>query len=426
MVAYDFPPMNTSGSARPQFFAKYLSDYGYWPIVLTRDGLGAESGIADHVSLSTVDGLCQVERVRPGDNDHWDSWFRRWFGFLDFFSFCSREKKSIAEFLTWRLGLRYKEYVHWVLPGVLRGLSLVRKNKINIIWATGPRWGSLRIGYWLSRLSRLPLIVDIRDPWTYGVLWDTEKKIACQREATWEEKILNYASRVIYTSPLTADIARNKYPALAEKISCITNGFSNLSVPSIRNCQKDKCLFVYLGRLDEGFRNPASFFKALNELKYEKEVYGNILVQIYSSSSWAEKLIKDCDLCDVVEYRGFVPQDESLQIMRGADCLLLLQTIKAEGSDVISGKVYEYLATGNQILGIVPENGGDAWILKETSHDCISFDADPADIAEMIRACYRRWKLGTDSNVQAEDLERFSRQTTTQELANVFDELLAS
>ena len=59
----------------------------------------------------------------------------------------------------------------WVIPGLVAGLRACFKGKYDIVWATGDPLSSLQIGYWLSRITRKPLILDIRDPLTYGCLW---------------------------------------------------------------------------------------------------------------------------------------------------------------------------------------------------------------------------------------------------------------
>ena len=62
---------------------------------------------------------------------------------------------------------------------------------------------------------------------------------------------------------------------------------------------------------------------------------------------------------------GYVSQKACRQYMRGADVLVLLQTITGEGSDVISGKIFEYFSARKAILAVVPRDGGDAWMVNK-------------------------------------------------------------
>ena len=40
IIAYDFPPLRTSGVYRPLKFAKYLPEFGWRPIILTVSNYG--------------------------------------------------------------------------------------------------------------------------------------------------------------------------------------------------------------------------------------------------------------------------------------------------------------------------------------------------------------------------------------------------
>ena len=121
---------------------------------------------------------------------------------------------------------------------------------------------------------------------------------------------------------------------------------------------------------------------------------------------------------------GQVSHAESLQYMRGADVNLLLQTI-TEGTDVIAGKTFEYLAARKPVVGVVAPDGGDAWLLRETGGGCVvSFD-DPGAVADEMHRLWKLWKDGALADAEAKVVvERYTRRNLTRELASVFDEVL--
>jgi hypothetical protein len=126
-----------------------------------------------------------------------------------------------------------------------------------------------------------------------------------------------------------------------------------------------------------------------------------------------------------IENMGPVPYRESLDAMRTADVLVLLQTIGGEGNDVIGGKAYEYLAAHRPILGIVPPDGGDAWLLSSAEAGTVTGISDVQRVAQGFLHYWRLWKDGRLSEMTArQDLSQFSRRKLTQDLASLFDDVL--
>ena len=61
MVAEKFPPFNVSGSARPFYFAKYLPEHGYQPLVLSSRVLRSED--RDESLLAELPSVVRVWRT---------------------------------------------------------------------------------------------------------------------------------------------------------------------------------------------------------------------------------------------------------------------------------------------------------------------------------------------------------------------------
>ena len=108
--------------------------------------------------------------------------------------------------------------------------------------------------------------------------------------------------------------------------------------------------------------------------------------------------------------------------MRGADVNVLLQTI-ATGTDVIAGKVFDYLAARRPILGIVDPQGGDAWLLGQTTGNLVVSYEREQDIAEAIASLHARWKRGQLPRLTG-DFAEYERRRLTERLAGAFDGLL--
>jgi glycosyltransferase involved in cell wall biosynthesis len=424
MIAYAFPPLNFSGTARPFGFAKYLPDFGYRPTILTRLGTGPHP--ADEKMLGDLENKCDILRIPPGDNDNWPNWLKQKFKFPDkLLQTLNLGPNRFSESLAWRAtnflpGI--KEYIHWGRPTLSAAKKIIRQQHFDLIWATGDPWASLITGYKLSKSFNLPWVADIRDPWTYGVMWNPQTPRIAKWNQTWEQKILAHAHYSVFTSPLTRDIYRARVNnPIASRIVSITNGFDNsennpIPIPKHNDHQ---CRFCFVGNLTTN-RNPQVLLHAF-QLARQSIPPDQLTLHFIGRISPYEKLFDS----NLVQHTPPVSQDQSRQFMRSADVLVLLQATITQGADVISGKIYEYLAAQKPILAVVPETGGDAWLIRQTNAGLVTGTTDPNKIAHAIKHYWQFWKQNKlVSPVTPDQLDRFSRRNLTRQLAELFDQVL--
>lgn len=425
MIAYAFPPLNFSGSARPLGFARYLRDFGWHPTILTRRGTGRFA--SDEQMLAGLEDKCDIRRVPPGDNDDWASCIKQKLGFLDTpCRLLGLGPHRFSESIAWRApnllpGLQ--ESIHWGRPAFQAALELAKQKHFDLIWATGDPWSSLIAACRLSKKLRRPFIADIRDPWTYGVLWNPATPRIAKWNQAWEQKILARAARTVFTSPLTRDIYRSRVKKeSAPRIVSITNGFDDskpLEAPSALRSSDRKCRLGFIGNLT-AHRDPQILIQAF---KLARESIGSdqIALHFVGRITPYENFFKE----NAIEHTPSVTQVQSRQSMRSADVLVLLQASMTLGSDVISGKAYEYLAAGKPILAVVPETGGDAWLIRQTNAGTVTGTTDPNKIAHAIEHYWQLWKQNKlVSPVTPDQLDRFSRRNLTRELTELFDQVL--
>jgi hypothetical protein len=311
---------------------------------------------------------------------------------------------------------------------VWAGLRYLQREGFDLIWATGPPWPALTMGYRLSILTGKPLVADIRDPWTYGVLWTKLGDEDRQKQMLGEQRILRQAQRIVYTSPLTAEIMRERTDeSIAGRILAITNGYAEGAAETVEPASSDRCLFAYVGRVEKGIRDPSIMLAGFERACRDKAFADTAALRLVGDAGeYQQELAEEAGPDKPVESVGPVPYRQSLHAMRTADVLVLLQTIPGEGNDVIGGKAYEYLAARRPILGIVPPEGGDAWLLSSTQAGTVTGISDVQRVAQGFLHYWRLWKDGRLNETTArQDLSQFSRRKLTADLAGVFDEILA-
>ena len=68
----------------------------------------------------------------------------------------------------------------------------------------------------------------------------------------------------------------------------------------------------------------------------------------------------------------FVAHHEAVQRMMSADILLFIIPKSERNKLIITGKLFEYLATGNPILGIGPTDGDASVVLQDANRNPLS------------------------------------------------------
>lgn len=437
MISESFPPLNWSGSQRAFQFAKYLPEYGYLPSVLSAEPRPTDP--VDSVLLGQLDPRIRLERIqhlRPKIESRLLALFRPLARRLPAAALSSEAeaanepvipspsmplRKQLRHTLAWL----FHFHADLALPMLLRAVKMHQRDPVDLVWVSGPSSRNLLVGYWVSRLLRKPLVVDIRDPWTYGSLWRPCSRLVAAIEMKWARIILAGASRSVFTSPLTTAAMQQRFPgASAAKMCTITNGYVGESdAPPLRSVPDDKFLLSYVGSFLPP-RCPDVLLDALQRASRDPEVARDLRLQFVGGMAGHESKVATHGVHEQVCDVGYVSHADSLRYMRGSDVNLLLQTV-ADGQDVIAGKAFEYLAARKPILGVVAPDGGDAWLLRETAGGSVVPFDDPEAVAVEMRRLWKLWKNGTlgDSTAQLE-LAPYSRHRLAGELAELFDDVL--
>ena len=419
MVAEKFPPHATPGATRPFFFARYLCDFGYRPVVLTSPLLRGDR--SDPNLLRQLPADVEVVRafrsaaaarlafpsLRLGDSATSGAVPDR----------IASRLATVGETAVW-LALWHLD---WLPAALARGVTVGRRRAVQMVWVTAPHMKNLVLGYALSRTLNRPLIVDLRDPWTYGSLWQPISGLTEKVERRWAQRILGAASLIVFTSPLTQREMEARFPGLRGKCTTITNGYSaeETAIEPLRATGTGKFLLRHIGTLNDR-RTPDVLLRALQlAIDRNPALRSTLHLEFVGDLGGSEARLFDSSVASCISARGHVSRAESLALMRGADVNVLLQTVSA-GADVIAGKTFDYLASDRPILAVVDPCGGDAWLLKQFEGPAISPCADAHRAADAILALHARWTMGTLPSVKG-NLAAYERRHLSQRLAEELD-----
>lgn len=181
---------------------------------------------------------------------------------------------------------------------------------------------------------------------------------------------------------------------------------------------------AYVGSL-KSTQNIEELWEALTELRdddpvfrerFRLEITGTVSASVRNS-------IKQTQLEECTYFTGFVAHKEAIGRMCSADLLLLPIPRSSNNRVILTGKLFEYLATGKPILAIGPTDGDAASVLAECHRPSMVDYQDKETIKERIRTAFSEFCNQTASIDQGNGHTAFSRRSTTKQLVGILNRI---
>jgi len=404
VVAYHYPPLGGGGVFRTLKFTKYLPQFGFKPYVLTVKN--AMYHARDPTLLKDIPREAKIFRT-----------------------FSLEHKLLPKPFYALKTTPKWifvpDENIGWLPFAVRQGEKIIKKEGIDVIYATAPIYTNLLIGYLLKRKTGKPLVIDFRDPWTQNVFTKYPTILHKKIEEKMERTVLKFTDYVITTTePMRLKLIE-KYPFIRGQCATITNGFDPEDFMGLtRSAPREKFTITYTGFL-YGLRTGKHFLIALKELiKEKKETESKIQVLFAGPpNKQTADLVRELGLQNVVRLLGYISHQESLKLMVDSDVLLLI--IAAEesydekmGSLMIPGKTFEYLGAKRPILALVP-SGTTADLIRATKTGIITPPNDIDSIKQAVFKMFQEWKRGNLGTIRSA-ISKYDRKMLTEKLAKIF------
>ena len=122
--------------------------------------------------------------------------------------------------------------------------------------------------------------------------------------------------------------------------------------------------------------------------------------------------VAELGLSHSVEFISYVDHKTAVHYMQTASLLLMIIPEIENNKGILTGKLFEYLATGKPILNIGPKDGDAAAILNENA---ISITLDSNEIEKMIEFILN----SQDKSELIARGDKFSRRNLTKEMAEL-------
>lgn len=381
IIAYHYPPLETSASRRPYSWVKNFHEFDILPTVISKNWQGNENKKADYIASNNLSKEIidesnykeiripyqKLEKLsKTGIFRKIQVLFYSLFGYFDF------------DFDAY---FNYKSHVEEEL----------KSKKYDAIIVTAPPINAIRLGYQMAKKYRLQLFIDYRD------LWD------------------NNEASLTYVAPFSNRII-NKLTKFYLKKWHQNAGITTISEPFLDIIQTKvggkQFQVIKNGYFEEDYlteslikENTHFTFSSIGTI-YEGQKMQNCIegIQLFLANTGATDILFNFIGLDnqsnlVKELKEKLPEQfikiteridrkKAIKLMRNSDVLFYPAWSQHQG--IYSGKIFEYLGAKKNILVSPSDNGIIEDLINDTKAGKIA--ASPKEFEQILTNFYRQWK----------------------------------
>ena len=375
IVTYYWPPSGGAGVQRWLKFSKYLPEFGWKPVILTVDPEYAAYPVTDNSLAAELPLSVKVHRTPA----------------IDYFSIYKKNKSRIpsagfANSVDNTLKGKILRFIrgNFFIPDPRRGWNkyafrkaceIIETEGINHVITTSPPHSTQLIGLKVKKkYPGIKWIADLRDPWAdiyyYKQFYPTF--ISKRIDSGLEKNALKKADRIITVGASLKTLFSLKVKGVENKIQVITNGYDESDFKGIAPNEPSRFTITYVGTLSDIY--PVNgLIAALKNLRLEGK---DFLMRFVGTVSENVKELIMSDIPDSsVEFLPYVIHSEAIKYMMSSTVLILIIPSHKSNKSIITGKLFEYLATGKPVLCLGPLDGDAAEILDRYGlGKCFAYD----------------------------------------------------
>lgn len=421
IITYYWPPSGGGGVQRWLKFVKYLNQFGWDPIVYTVEN--GEYPIHDESLAKDIPEGTEIIKTPI-----WEPYnlYKAFTGKKKDYKITTAEvsKKENSGMLNnlsiWLRGNLFipDPRMFWIKPSIKYLTKYIQENQVDAIVSSGPPHSMHLIAEGVKKKTNLPWMADFRDPWTQIDFFHDLKlsKLAHRKHEKLEKKVLKNADLTITVSPTIVEQLKELG---AKNVELITNGFDsddfeNSEIPLLK-----EFTVTYIGSMGKD-RNPDALWKAIQTLQKENIKVNVQLIGKTDPSVFEE--IEKHGIQDQVNHIDYLPHGELLSYQKSASLLLLTINNTPTAKGILTGKLFEYIATFRPIVCLGPHDGDAAKLIEENQFGK-NFDyQEVTPLVDHLKNCYQLHQNGNLINEQG-DVSKYSRKELTRSLTDLLNDM---
>jgi len=421
--------MGMGGTQRSVKFVKYLPKYNWEPIVITvRDVLyyAHDESLLDEIRsckiirTESLDPLRLLSRIgvrnnkkNSGNSSKTPHLKKYFFNFLN------------SVITNWFLIPDSK--ILWLPFAITRSFILIHKYKIKIIYTTSPPQSAHLGGLLLKLITGIQWVADFRDDWTGGESQPCPTKLHLLLNKLLEKFVLKSVDCVIAVCNYLRDSLKKKAGTAIhdKKFLTIMNGYDREDFLGLETLSSyPQFTITHCGSISR-VSDPEPFLKATRALfRNNPDLTGQIRIQFFGTDIFGrlKYLFDELKLTQSIRPIQYLPHREALKEVMQSH-LLLLTIFKKTGEEIITGKIFEYLASGKPIL-LISSEGEVARMINSLKRGTVINNSDLEGIQKAITKYHKEFQSGKLNFHKLLSPTQFDREILTGKLANEFSKLI--
>ena len=311
--------------------------------------------------------------------------------------------------------------VGWNKYAYQKASNIISNKQIDCLITTGPPHSTHLIGLKIQNKYKLKWIVDLRDPWTEIFYLKNRFRFhfSEQKNKKLESEVLEKSDAIITTvGEKYHKILSNKV-SNKEKIFKIYNGFDKSVYDKININKTDQFNIVFTGVLSKNhnykvFRDAIeSLNPKRNRLKIKLILAGRIDIDL--QNIFSEKID--------IDYKGYVNHEEAVRLIKSSHLLVNFMYENTEETDMLSGKLIEYIASGSPIINFSNSSEESKYVLRLSKK---SFNANSSSLKKVVKFIndeYNDWKAGNYQKIPIDNIDTLSRENLTKKLLDIINKV---
>ncbi len=427
IFTYYFPPAGGVAVQRFLKFSKYLPEFGWEPIIVTV--ANGSYPYYDESLLKEISPSLRVYRTKTFEPFEFYNMLKGKKGkAMPVVSVGSHQNKSFFQKISEYIRANFfvpDARMGWVSYAVKQAEEILKNEKIDAVITTGPPHSTHLIGLELKEKFGVKWIADFRDPWT-GIFYNNilpRTESTKQKDKALETKVLQTADLVTVISPGM----KHEFEDRAKKIEVVMNGYDEEDFRTTDNGQQttDKFTIRYVGNLMAS-QNVETLWKCIAELN-SSDIGHRTSVKlefIGRVDDLVKKSISENGLNDCVNYIDFVDHYKAIELMQDASLLLFVIPDVKDNALILTGKLFEYLASKSEMISFGPVDGNASEILNQTGRKPMIGFTDEGEAKKQLEAALNHFnQTKTVFKYRDNGEQIFSRRNQTSILSQLLQSL---
>ncbi len=428
ILTYYWPPAGGPGVQRWLKFVKYLEEFGWKAHILTvKDG--TYSALDEELEKEVPENI-PVHKTKSRDPFRFYNMLKgKKDGSVSVALININKKKSFVDRMA--MYIRSNFFIPdarkgWVPYAYKEALRIIAADNIDLIVTTGPPHSTHLTGLKIKKKTGIKWLADLRDPWTTVYYNDMLPRTEGTRrkDKKFEDEVLALADAVSVVSPGM----QKEFSDRNDNVLVVMNGFDMADMEAAdTNIEHDaKFRLTYTGNFKPNQHIP-EIWDGICELINEDEGFGKDfrLQFVGNVDASAPDYFIGKGHSENLELLSYVPHAEATRLMTGSVLLLFVVPQSRNNKLIITGKLFEYLASGTPVLSVGPVDGDAAGILADTVREKMFDYKDKQAFKQKLMQLYLSWK----SNGRRLDkldtgmLDKYSRRSSARKISEIMNKI---